>query len=172
MRPPFELSRSEFGLHSFMTPPLKLSTFILACDRTLRFVLIPSYTVSPGLQFFRTQVPLSTDLERVPQLRTVRRLTMDLLMTWPEFEAAVAEFEGDGSPGAGSLRFWQMTREPTRRYDFDRLKPETKVPVYRNQGVVLFLELPHNLEVGMVSAADEEPIRLARDRLLAARARE
>lgn len=97
---------------------------------------------------------------------------MDLLMTWPEFEAALNEFEGDGSAGAGGLRFWQMTRQPSQRYDLEHLKPEARVPVYRNQGVVLSFQLPHNLELGMVASPEEEPLRLARQRLMEATTRE
>ena len=168
MKPPFELSRGDFGLHYFMTPPLKLSRFVLACDPTIPIVLIARYTPIDWTPFVRTRVPLSTDDRRVPQVRTVRRLTMDLLMTWPEFESAMDEFEGNGSAAVGGLRFWQVTREPSPRYDFERLKPEAKVAVYRNQGVILALDLPHNLEVGMVASPDEEALRRARDRLMTA----
>lgn len=162
--PPLEINVNEHGLFYFVTPPLKLKAFATACDPSIPWVFIASHDVyKSSSEFFPVSLPLRAD--HPPKLRTVRGFSVDLLMTWEEFQGALGELAGDGSAGTGGVRFWQLTREPTRRYQLDRVKPESLVPVYRNQGVVLSFQLPHNDELGMVSSHDEKVLRLALDRL-------
>jgi hypothetical protein len=118
VKPPLEVNANEHGLFSFMTPPLKLSAFAAACDPVVPWVFVASHDVSKSSsEFFSVSLPLRAD--HPPAQRTVRGFSVDLLMTWEEFQAALSELEGDGSAGTGGIRFWQLTRKPTRRYQLD-----------------------------------------------------
>lgn len=164
MKPPLEVNVNEHGLFFFMTPPLKLTAFAAACDPLAPWVFIASHDVyKSSSDFFSVSLPLRPD--QPPKPRTVRGFSVDLLMTWEEFQAALGELEGDGAAGTGGIRFWQLTRKPTSRYQLDHVEPESLAPVYHNQGVVLSFQLPHNNEFGMIASPDEKALRLALDRL-------
>lgn len=156
-----ELRQSDDGLWSVGAWPAHLSEIARAVDPGLEFVVVEDHCVVDW-RWRTLEAPLS-DHSHPPVSRwTVRRMSLDLLLTPAQLRDAARELQTATDGGA---LVWQSSRRPPDGFALRAKQGPARAAAIRGLDIRLVIDVPHDGEVAVLTAPTEALLVQALERL-------
>ncbi|WP_234659983.1 hypothetical protein [Agromyces marinus] len=143
--------------------PGHLSSLAAALNPGLEFVILEDHA-AVGWDWRSVRVPVNESETGFVEDVAVRFVRMDLLMTPDQFRRHALKLQS-GSDGGALI--WQLSRKPPVNFRLSDKEGDARAAAIRGLDIRLIIDLPHDGEVAVISAAAEVEARAVVTRLAA-----
>jgi hypothetical protein len=156
-----ELRQGDHGLWTVGAWPAHLSEITRAIDPGVDFVVVEDHCAAD--RRWRTlEVPLSDRSDSPARRWTVRRVSLDLLLTPAQMADAAPELQTATDGGA---LIWQSSRRPPDAFALRDKHGPARAAAIRGLDIRLVIDIPHDGELAVLTAPTEALLVQALERL-------
>lgn len=156
-----ELRQGDDGLWTAGAWPAHLSEITRAVDPGLDFVVVEDHC-AVDWRWQTLEVPLSDQPGSTAHHWTVRRMSLDLLLTPAQLTDAAPELQTATDGGA---LVWQSSRRPPGAFALRDKHGPARAAAMRGLDIRLVIDVPHDGEVAVLTAPTEALLVQALERL-------
>lgn len=158
-----EVRQDDDGIWSVGVWPAHLSEVARAVDPAVGVVVVEGHGVV-GWGWRTLATPLSAALPSSARPWTVRRMSLDLLLTPAQLVEVAPELQAATDGGA---LVWQSTRRPPDGFALGSKDGHGRAAAMRGLDIRLVIDVPHDGEVAVLLSPTEALLRAALERLVA-----